>query len=218
MSQRIVHIMGIDGSGKTTIGQAVAAQFAREGKRTNYLYAQHTPALLRPLKWLARAAIFRAHQPSADYAGYRNRKSSFVKRHPFLSRVYAAIWVADYVVATWWRLAAARANGGTLVVDRYYPDVAVNVSEMLEYSVARMLSLVRLMGRLLPYSQMTVWLDLPETVAFARKSDIPSLQYLIERRSRYVHVASAMSATRVIADAPLPSVVDDVYRKVSAIL
>ena len=218
MSCRIVHIMGIDGSGKTTIGQAVVAQFAREGKRTSYLYAQHTPALLKPLKWLARVALFRAHQPSDDYAGYRQHKSSFVKRHPLLSWLYAAIWVTDYVVATWWRLARARLSGGTLVVDRYYPDVAVNVSEMLDYSVTRMISLIRLMGVLLPSSQMTLWLDLPEDVAFARKSDIPSIQYLVERRARYRHAATAMSATRVVADAPLPSVVDDVYRKVAAIL
>jgi thymidylate kinase len=204
----LCHIFGIDGSGKTTFARTCVEELQRQGHAAAYVYAQHEPRLLAPIKWLARRTVIRHADPAADYAGYSRQKKATSSQHPALGRLYALLWILDYVVATQVRLAGPRLRRVPLVVvDRYYPDVAVNIAQAIGLDAAGQARLMRLFGRLLPKASISVWLDVPEAVAFARKNDIPAEQYLTERRTRYLSVADVLGAVRIDGTLPAAEVV-----------
>jgi thymidylate kinase len=59
----------------------------------------------------------------------------------------------------------------------------------LDYSPAQTERAIERGLRLLPGPMLTILLDLPEEVAFERKTDVPHVHYLRERRGRYLELA-----------------------------
>jgi dTMP kinase len=213
---RLLYLAGIDGSGKTTIARGLVEQCAGQGRDVRYFYAQHQPILLRPLKWLARQSLLRRASPGGDYRAYSARKSEMSRRHRPLALLYAGVWLFEYVVATHLRLLRHRVSARELVVDRYYPDIAVNVSQTLDLSEAQMICLVERLGLVLPRPSAIFWVDLPEEIAYSRKSDIPSIDYLRERRRRYAALNGRFVMTRVEGDRPASEVLLEISRHIDS--
>ena len=67
----------------------------------------------------------------------------------------------------------------------------------LDYSPAQTERAIERGLRLLPEPTLTILLDLPEEVAFERKTDVPHVQYLRERRGRYLELASRPEVERL---------------------
>ena len=205
---RIAHFFGIDGSGKTTVAKACVTELGNRGIDAKYVYAQHEPRLLAPLKWFARRTLLRGASPTTDYAAYASRKSEVGRRHGAIAVAYAVVWIVDYLVSTHWRLLRYRLTDRTLVVDRYYPDIAVNIADSIGLDSRGLNRLLRVLGTLFPRAAVSIWLDVPEDVAFSRKTDVPSVLQLRSRRARYNEIADGLRAIKMDGTRPITELVN----------
>lgn len=183
---RLVHLLGVDGAGKTTAALAAEARLQAAGRPVRRVYGAYRAVLLKPAKVLARWTVMRGTDQFGDYRAYADRKSHTVSRFRRFGRLYALVWMLDYVAGTWLRLLPHLGRGRVLLLDRYVLDQVVNVADSTRLADAQLVRLARWMRRLLPAPAAYVYIDLPVEAAFARKDDIPSLEYLAERRRRYL--------------------------------
>ena len=182
---RLVYLTGIDGAGKTTLAHTLVQDVQSQGVESHYMYAQHIPFLLAPLKWLAQRSFIRSTNAKNDYAAYSVRKTEASRRYSKLSRLYAVAWLIDYFCMTYWRLLPHLFRHSWLVVDRYYFDIVTNISQTLGLSTEQAVALAQKVSKFFPTPEIILYIDLPEEVAFARKNDIAGVEYLRERRQWY---------------------------------
>lgn len=182
---KIIYLAGIDGSGKTTLAKNLEATFQNTNDSVRYFYARHFPLLMKPLKFVARITFLRKTEEFGDYEGYVVRKKGQSRKHRWLAWAYMCVWLFDYFLITYIRLTKYLVTRRTLILDRYFFDVAINISIALDLSDHEFQRLVEFMAKLYPSPDVVFYLDLPVEVAFRRKNDIQSAQYLEERQERY---------------------------------
>ncbi len=188
---KLVYVLGTDGAGKTTVLRRLTEQTFL-GSKPAYLYCQHRPLLMWLLKLPARLFFMRKTDAFEDYESYKSRKDLVANKHRLLTRIYILLGYFDSWLQTWPRLLLAKARGtaGVLLVDRYYLDWVVNAGELQHNSLASMLREAHVLECVLPKAHLHVFLDVSEETAFARKNDIQSVQYLSERKRRYLELAA----------------------------
>jgi thymidylate kinase len=205
----IIHILGTDGSGKTTLARRLASESVHPNKLV-YVYCQVTPILVRPLQWLARLVFIRRADQFKDFDTYKARKEAASSKRKRLTRVFCLVWYMDCLTQTWLKLAYARLKGRRMIVDRYYLDTVVNQGVLQNNDVEGMLRDARLMEMFLPKSNIHIFLDVDEDSAFARKDDIQSVEYLRQRKTRYRHLSRHYSFHIVDANQSAAEVFDEV--------
>lgn len=205
---KLIYVLGTDGAGKTTVTQRIR-RAGLAGRRLSYLYCQHRPFFLWLLKLPARLLFLRRTDQFQDYRAYKGRKDAAARRHPRLLKLYAWLWYADVWLQTWPRVLWARCVADVVVLDRYYLDWVVNLGVLTGNDIDAMLRAARLLERTLPRADLHVFLDVSEETAFRRKDDIQSVDYLRERKTRYLQLAAHYGFVVVNADQPLENVVAD---------
>lgn len=183
----LIYLTGIDGCGKTTLALKLA-ELLREQNYV-YVYGQYIPFLMRPVKRLARAFFLPNENENTDYVRYLNRKKGASGRHGWLARIYVLLWILDYSLQLACKLVKPLSTGKSIIMDRYYYDTAINLAILQGVPPAAAADLVKVMMRLFPHPSLAIYIYLPEEVAFARKNDIPALDYLQERQRYYQELA-----------------------------
>jgi len=186
---RLICITGIDGSGKTTLAQRLVSRLREAYPNVQHVHSFHFPILLKPFKVAARFLFVRGTDEFGNYLHYRDRKISASRRHRFLSKLYGGIWFLDYCLQAFFRVALPNVVGKTIVADRYIFDAALNVCLSIDLPIHTAYRLIDLFFQFNPRPDVVFLIDLPEEIAFARKNDIQSVEYLRERRDQYLVMA-----------------------------
>jgi dTMP kinase len=150
---RLVALIGIDGSGKSSLSEKLAEHLQASG--VNAVQVKHS-------------------------AG---------NRHPILSGIYAAVWIIDYTLQMYFRVLLRLLVGKTVIADRYIYDQALNISLATGWSERAIYRMTGILAFLTPNPDAVILVDTPEEVCWARKDDVPSIEYLRERRSVYLAMA-----------------------------
>jgi dTMP kinase len=182
----LVCITGIDGSGKTTLARNTVTTLRQQDQPAVYVYGRTCPAISRLLMTLGRSTLLRKNNQWHDYGAYtRNKKQAM--RNPILAWLYTAtIWL-DYYVQIWLKLLPHILSQRIVVSDRYvYDTVISDLAVHLGYTCTQTERAIKRGLRALPTPTLTVLIDVPEEIAFSRKTDIPDIDYLRERRGRYL--------------------------------
>jgi dTMP kinase len=190
---RLAALIGIDGSGKSSLAQNLATQLRDEGVNAQYVHALHRRILIKLVKKTARLLFTRGTSEYGDYERYRKVKTSAGRRHPFLSRVYAGVWFVDYTVQMLFRVTLRLLTGKVVIADRYIYDQALNISLATGWSQQAVYRLIDLFSLVTPKPDAVILVDTPEEVCWARKDDVPSIEYLRERRGAYLAMAERYS-------------------------
>lgn len=189
MDFKFINVVGIDGSGKTTLCQKLLAEFQKRFPDTQYIHSYHKPFLLKPLKSLARTIFMDGTDEFEDYVHYWKQKTSVSRRHLWLSWIYGLCWVLDYALQTLYKVGIPKLKRSRLIVDRYVYDAILNASLTANWSPSTTHLLATVLLKILPMPDVILLIDLPEEIAFERKNDIQSVEYLRERRQRYLAMA-----------------------------
>jgi len=205
----MIYFLGIDCSGKTTGARRLASE-ELAGWTPVYVYCQHRPFLIWLLKLPAKILFMRKSDPFRNYDAYKARKDSIRASKPVLARIYGLLTYLDMLLQAWVQIAIARMKGNLLIFDRYYLDWVVNQGVLQGNSTESMLHDARALERLLPKAQHHIFLDVSEDVAIHRKCDIQGIQYLRERRERYLQLASHYKFEIVNAERSKDSVFQEV--------
>lgn len=181
----IINIIGIDGSGKSTLAKGLAGYITNKGIDVAYIYCQFFAKLLYPLKIAAKHSVMKKTDEFADYGKYIKKKTGFSTNHRVLGTIYALLWLIDYSMQAFFKVNRVVGRHQVVIIDRYIYDIMVNVSITAGWPVETLTNFCEIMLKIHPKPDFVIFLDLPEEIAFSRKNDIQSIEYLKERRDRY---------------------------------
>ena len=120
---QLIYILGIDGSGKTTLAKNLVEKIKIEDPSFHYCYAQYMPFLLKPLKIIAKKSIMKSTSEFANYSHYINKKRAYSKNLKILAYIYGIIWLLDYFFRTSIKFCYHQLCCHNLIVDRYFLDI-----------------------------------------------------------------------------------------------
>lgn len=218
MAAKLIYLLGTDGSGKSTMARRLLESLRQDGQRPAYVYGQHLPVLLWLFKLPARLLFMRRTNQFKNYTGYKACKDSVRARHPRLAGLYARLLYLDAWLQVWPRMMLARWRSDVVVVDRYYLDWVVNVSVLQQTPRETMLREARMLEGFLPKAQTHLFLDVSEETAFARKDDIQSVEYLRERKQRYLQLAAHYNFRMIDANPDAETVFENIRAALGAAL
>ncbi|MBN1567874.1 MAG: hypothetical protein JXA73_08495 [Acidobacteria bacterium] len=134
-------------------------------------------------------------------------------RYPILAILYCGAWCADFVLVTWLRLLVlAPLTRQRRVIDRYFLDVAINISSSLGWDIEHAMKIAKVLAHLLPKPSCIVYLRVPAETAYSRKKDIPHIEYLNEREAFYRAVSEKIGAIVVDGTLPVEHVVEVILK------
>lgn len=198
MAGRLFCLVGIDGSGKTTLAKSLTKFLRAKGVNAEYTWAGFEPtAFLKAMFWLAKRSIY-----DEDRYTHQDKTKGRVITNRTLSVIYHWVVLLDYVLQIFIKVRLRLLRGISIVNDRYTHDIVVNTAIVLNQSMGEMMNLLDLMEKFTPRPDWLVISDAPEEVAFGRKNDVPSIEFLYERRRRYRYIAEVKSIR--IMDTSLP--------------
>jgi thymidylate kinase len=202
-----VAVVGLDGSGKTTITHRLVDGLPFE---TAYLYMGMNPAssnVALPTTRLVHAHRHRGsgETPHHDVSARRRQRGTVWSTLRLVNRVTEE--VVRHLIARLHHL-----RGRVVVTDRdFFIDYAAAAKEPIG-----LLDRIHLwfLGSVLPKPDLVVWLDAAPAVLFERKPEVP-VSYLERRRDRIAALRPAFRRFEVV-DAERSE--DDVYRTVERLV
>lgn len=184
----IICISGMDGVGKTTLAKGLVKTLNSTGKPAIYRYGRVVPVVSRLLMLVGRRFYLHGNDLCVDYEGYINQKKKVMSSSTFRI-IYSTAVYLDYFPQIWLKLLPLYFSSKIIIMDRFFQDTLINeIAVQLGYSVEEFNQVLQRGLRLLPNAKLTILIDLPEEIAFSRKSDIPHIIYLRERGEYYRHL------------------------------
>jgi dTMP kinase len=182
----LVCFVGIDGSGKSTLAKALATIMEQQGIERRYVWGGFNDSftIFRPVVAAAKGSVFRGSRHMEE-----SRTKGMVVKSPVLSTIYQYLVLTDYIFQSSIRVGLPLALGRNVICDRYIYDLIVAVGVLLDYSVDRTMALLDRCLAVLPKPDLVFLVDLPEELAFQRKDDVVSLDFLSVRRDLYLQIA-----------------------------
>ena len=190
----LICFIGIDGSGKTTQAKALAAALLDSGVKSKYVYNRFVPILARPFMAIGKLLFFRKKGKFENYQGY-SVTAKRVFKHSFIAVIYQYCLLLDYAFQTLMRLGLPLVFRCNVICDRYLYDTAADISVDLNYSKEKMKAILGAFSHIFPKPFLVILVDIPEEIAYSRKTDIPALEFLKDRRARYLDIAREYNMT-----------------------
>ena len=190
-SLKVLAICGIDGSGKTTQVILLEKYLRRRGLRTKRVWFRWTAFLSYPFLALCRLLGYTKWKTiSKSNVRYAERRFYMNKA---LARLWPWLFALDTLLYSILQIKARRILGYTILCDRFIPDIIVDLMcETKDYQLLKRLA-SRMLLSLIPKDSRLIVLDVAEDIAYNRKHDIPSINYLKERRKLYLTLAKALN-------------------------
>ena len=182
-----VCFVGIDGSGKTTQAQKLTETLNKSGIKCCYVWTRFEPKLTKPFVAIARRLFLHGKDIYSNYTDYIETKRNLSKSR-LLSMAYERLLLLDYFFEIFFKIKIPLMQKRVVICDRYIYDTMVDLVVDLGYSKQRLDKIKKNLS-LLPKPDLLFLLDLPEEIAYHRKGDVPSLDYLTQRRGVYLDMA-----------------------------
>ena len=192
---KLICITGIDGSGKTTLAKSINDKLKNEGLNSIYVYARVVPIISRFLMVMGRKVINSKHGDLfVEYDEYTQNKKKVFHR-PLIAEIYKLAFLLDQSIVILIKIIPHMVCGKIVICDRYvYDTIITDLSVDLGYSDLQILNLINKAFSILPKPNIIFLVDIPEEIAFSRKNDIPHLNYLKDRRMKYLSIAESIGA------------------------
>lgn len=212
----MICIIGIDGSGKTTLARALVTRLQRAGYDAGYVYGRVQPLLSRVLMWAGRVFVVKGkkHEIFENYDDYSARK-----RQAFENGIFAGIFtwslLFDQIVQGNLKFRLGLFTGRCIVCDRYvYDTVLTDIAPDRKFSGRDARDLIEFAFRTVPRPDITLLVDVPEEIAFGRKDDVPDIRYLQERRHRYLELGDLPGVVLLDGSKAIDELSAEAYREV----
>lgn len=205
--------MGIDGAGKSTIGARIQQELEKTAV-CELVWARYQPKFVKAIISPFRKKKVKSSQDynnmsAKDYTAWTNSKKEKMQKHPILAKILYLIQYLEYSCQIKNVLNAK--EGKHLIVDRYVLDFIVD--QTINYGdVSKSLLTRSLLKKVVNFDKV-LFINVDSEVAFKRKDDIPSLEYLNERRAIYLdYVKRLPNATCVCNNGDIEETMNEVKR------
>lgn len=194
----LVTFSGLDGAGKSTVIGDVVVALRGAGRRCAVLHMNDDVGIYAYLRKLRDAVLRPAvagglhpaprgddgrHAPARARGALRRVRDAVLWSRTLRRLIYPV----DVLVFLAYRLYHERVRGRVLIMDRYFYDTLVDVSD------GRPSAWVRLLERITPAPDVAVFLEITPEESFARKGEY-TVEYLRRRARAYAELFSWMPA------------------------
>ena len=188
MKNILICFIGMDGSGKTTHAKTLVKVMKEHGIKSKYVWNRFESSIvLRPFMIIAKVLFLHGKDMFDDYIEYSYSKKKLFKNR-FLSAMYQYNVLLDYSLQIFLKIKVPLIFGKNIICDRYIYDTIVDLKVDLHYPDAKIKNILKNLFYLLPKPELIFLIDVPEEIAFQRKDDTPSIEYLRERRNIYLNI------------------------------
>lgn len=177
-------LIGIDGSGKTTVAKALLKRVEALGWNATYTWCKFESNLFKILIYLKNTFFVRERDWRENFERSRTIKTSL-----FANR-FAAWLYQTYLLAAYWfniviKVSIPLLMGRDCICDRYIYDTFVDLAIDLRYSDQTMIAKIERYMRYVPKPDIVFHFTVPADVALDRKGDIPSRDMWDEKSRKY---------------------------------
>ncbi len=181
----MICLIGMDGSGKTSQALALSKYLNDNGINNEYVWGRWDPIIFKPIIRIAQKILFYKNDMNKDYSKYKNKKKSFLK-NKLTSNLWAYSLLFDYFIKIFKDIKIPLLKRKIVICDRYIYDSVIDLAVDLDYDNKKIKKIIDFSLLIIPTPDIVILIDLPEEIAFGRKDDVPSLEYLKDRRCRYL--------------------------------
>lgn len=213
----IIYLTGIDGSGKSTITEKLVTEVFTD-KDVKTIWARYKPnfvkLLISPFKKKFVVDKENNHlMDDVEYSDWSRYKRRITKSW-WLSQLFFILQSTDYLIQlVKYNSTFINHENKLLIIDRYLLDFIVDQS--VNYGDIENNIITKYLLRKLGKLDMIFFIDTPEEIAFSRKDDIPSIEYLKERRNYYLHYVAKLKNVHIINNSNLLS---DTIEEIAAVV
>lgn len=195
MRNQLISIIGVDGSGKTTLCKNIAKTLNDNGYQVKHVWGGYECCFLLPFVLAAKFIFMQNMNPYEDYSTYHDKIKGDAKIGA-ISKIYRKMTLLEYLIQIFIKIQIPLWQGNTVIADRYVYDILVNLAVNLNYNELEFQKSLKFLDycRIPEYN---FFLDTPIDVAYKRKNDIPSTEYLIFRRKYYLLLANHFNMIRL---------------------
>jgi thymidylate kinase len=203
----LISFSGIDGTGKSTIARQLQQLLSSNyGIASRYVWCKFGD---HPL----------SHYRLVKSSEQSEFKSWLAPREPMsfpspLNKIYGGMMLAFHLTQIALVILGALKRGEFVICDRYIFDTMVDLQQDLHYSAEQARKILD--AGWIPQPRLKFLLDISEQIAFARKPDSNSPEYLKRRRTLYLDVARKYKLDIVDASQPIEAVCLSVMQRIKA--
>jgi len=189
----LIHLCGIDASGKTAHLQLIKAHLIESGTKCKYVWGRWPAFLSYPFLLLCKVLGFSVVN--------RGERGTYVcpvyYKNRAISKLWPWIFLFDTIIFAFTRIYLFLLCGYTVLCDRYVIDILVRLMNDIHDESLHMKIVGKLYLKLIPRSAVVILLDVDEEIAFKRKLDISSLTQLGSEREKFLKLAHELNIPRV---------------------
>lgn len=191
--EKIIILIGIDGSGKTRHGRKLASGFVKSGRKSRYVWMRSAYFFSLPFMALCRVLGFAVIHKLPN--GRTCTEHLYHKRP--ISLIWPWIQFLDLLLFVAVKIYIPLIRGYLMVVDRFVHDILVDLMVDVNNPELHKSLVGQLILRLIPTGAITFLFDVDKQTALQRKTDIPNLRYLMVRIRYYRFVACYLKIPRI---------------------
>jgi thymidylate kinase len=207
MKRKLIVLMGLDGSGKSTQAELACEWLSARGTPAQTVWMRGESYLTKPVLRMGKAMLRAPKEKKRgggidagdDYHRYVGSKQSLFKSR-FLKGIWRTLTILDLYITFKVAFRKVRRETRVIVLDRYIYDSFIDIDSAFGSKGEEVDRLQRssMLG-LFPKPDLILLLDIAPGEAMKRKDDIPSMLYLEERYTLYHRLADALGAALVDA-------------------
>lgn len=146
------------------------------------------------------------------------QKKGKIKKKLFSINIIRKVWmwysIKDYKAQFYKKTHRSIENDTDIIFDRYYLDLFIDQGINFGYSPEQIYNEVVRYERLFPKMDRVIYINVSPEVCFARKDDIPNMEYLNTRYQIYKYLCEKQKWTVVDGEQPL----ENVYQNIKQIV
>lgn len=230
MRPPLICLTGVDGCGKSTQARILKKRMEAAGWETASVWTGGRPYVSRPLVRLVkrrlRAPVQRSDgtfearssgsEASDEFGEYLSKSNAMFRQHWVLRRGWTDVSLIEHAVEANLAVQPHLRAGRAVICDRYIYKSIVNLAILLDLELTELPQLLRHPAvRLVPKPNLYFLMDLPASVAAARKTDLPSLEYVARRVPVYRALAAYAGMPVVDATQSQDAIAADLWSEVS---
>lgn len=182
---------GIDGSGKTTLAKMTVEILLHKGISCENVYNRFIPFLSKPFIGIGKKLFMARKDIYTNYEKNSQAKEELLK-NKMLSFFYQFFILGDYFFQILFKITLRLILGKNIVCDRYiYDTIITDLALSVGYSGQMITNILKKCFYFVPKPDLVFLVDAPAEIAYHRKNDIPSVDYLRARREIYLNIGKS---------------------------
>lgn len=215
MKSKMICLMGLDGSGKSTSIEYAYQYLKEAGYRVEIVRAAYVIKYMRPIIHLGKKLLMK--QDSDPYAGdYKTYLEKMRKqsKKTGVYRLFSAMTTAEFKLQIFFSITLKRLCGKTLLVDRYVYDNVVTYAANLGLGEEYIKETMEHKWKRAPKPDLLIYIKTPVDICCSRKNDIPDPLYLEIREPLYDIVSTLYRAKIISGEQSMESMTQEVVNAV----